>query len=150
MSSDGAHLGLGAESAMKAIVGGEEAAERPMTAGEMKDWILAAQSEDEIEWDYNEAARFTAKCILKWLLADPHRSQSPAENEYEKDQGGKLVFNARGGLNLITPGWHERMKAEGIEVATGITGFQWGWAVNAARRCLELDPLPNPAIITIG
>jgi hypothetical protein len=33
--------------------------------------------------------------------------------------------------------------------ALGITGFQWGWAVNAARFAESLPPEPNPAIITV-
>jgi hypothetical protein len=32
----------------------------------------------------------------------------------------------------------------------GITGFQWGWGVNAARRLVELPPQPNPAIVDVG
>lgn len=31
-----------------------------------------------------------------------------------------------------------------------LTGFMWGWAVNAARHILKLGAVPNPAIITVG
>jgi hypothetical protein len=32
----------------------------------------------------------------------------------------------------------------------GCSGFQWGWAVNAARSILNLDAVPNPALMTIS
>lgn len=31
----------------------------------------------------------------------------------------------------------------------GLTGFQWGWAVNTAAYLLEQAPVPNPAIMTL-
>jgi hypothetical protein len=31
----------------------------------------------------------------------------------------------------------------------GLTGFMWGWAVNAARYSLELPLEPNPAIVVL-
>jgi len=30
------------------------------------------------------------------------------------------------------------------------SGFQFGWALNAVRAIVELPPVPNPAILTIG
>ena len=29
------------------------------------------------------------------------------------------------------------------------TGFQYGWGLNAARRVLDLPPMPNPSIVTL-
>ena len=146
--SDGAHLGVSAERALGTILGAEEQPKEGMTAGEMKDWILACTATDAT--DYDGMARYAAKLVLEYLLADPKRAQIPTENEYEKDENGDLVFNDEGGLNLVTPDLYEVMKADGIDLSSlGLTGFMWGWAVNAARRCLELGPVPNPAIVTI-
>jgi hypothetical protein len=40
------------------------------------------------------------------------------------------------------------MKDEGVDLgALGLTGFQWGWAVNAARYALSELPVANPAIL---
>lgn len=48
---------------------------------------------------------------------------------------------------VVTAGWYEQMKDQGVMPALDLTGFMWGWAVNAALRCMELPPRPNPAII---
>lgn len=147
--SDGAHLGITAGDAMKAVIAGDQPEKPPMSAQEMKDWILAA--DPTVEFDYDECARYAAKLIMEWLLEDPRRAQFPVENEYEKDASGQLVFNSQGGLNLAERGWYDRMKEDGIPLSDlGLSGFMWGWAANAARRCLELPAVQNPAIVTIG
>lgn len=141
MSSDGAHLGYGPEESMKALVGGEQPTEQ-MTAEEMRNNILATTEADANTYD--GCGLYAAKLILLWLLADPSRAQGPPENIYEKDADGKMKWPA-----VVTErGWYDRMKADGIKInELDLTGFMWGWAVNAARRCLELPPEPNPAII---
>ncbi len=134
--ADGAHLGFGAEDSMKAAIGGAEPAES-MTAQEMKDQILASEMSEG--FDYNGAAMYTAKLVLLWLEEDPTRAQTPSENTYDED------------YQVVTSGWYEQIKEANDDLAEmGLTGFMWGWAVNAARRCLELPPVPNPAIMTIG
>lgn len=134
---------------MKAVIAGEQPEKPPMTAGEMKDWILSCEPSEA--FDYDNTARYTAKLIMEWLMADPQRAQFPVENVYEYDAEGRLVFNDKGGLNLVQKGWYDRMKDDGIPLdQLGLSGFMWGWAANAARRCLELPEVPNPAIVTIG
>lgn len=123
MSSDGAHIGVDAERALATILGGESAPteEECMSATEMRAWILAARPEDRMT-TYGECARWTAKLTLLWLL------QHPSDEDP-----------------------YDAMKAAGHDLgALGLTGFQWGWALNAARRCVELPPLPNPAIMDLG
>lgn len=136
--SDGAHLGVGAERALGTVLGNDPqpAAEERMSAGEMAEWVMAATSADANSYD--GCARYAAKLVLTWLLEDPTRASSPPENEYDD------------AYNVTTPGWYDRMKADGSPVASlDLTGFMWGWAVNAARRCVELPPSPNPAIVSI-
>lgn len=51
----------------------------------------------------------------------------------------------------VRDGLYDVMKAEGIDLAElELTGFMWGWAVNAARKVLGDGPVPNPAIVEIG
>ena len=101
--------------------------------------------------DYGECARAVGGEVLRWALANPERyARTPAETEitWPELPDGKKDYN-----NPIygRQGLYDVLKADGIPLEElGITGFQWGWAYNAARRCLELPPEPNPAIITIG
>ena len=48
-------------------------------------------------------------------------------------------------MKRVEPEWH----AAHYDVFGEMTGFMWGWGVNAARRCLDLLPVHNPAILTI-
>lgn len=149
--SDGAHLGISAEEAMKAAIGGVEPT-TVETVGEMRDRILSTTIDEATSYD--GTATYMAKIIIEAFMADPALAQVPTENVYEEDANGRLVFNAAGGLTLVTDGlWtvlKARMSPADLAAVEGMTGFMWGWAVNAARRCVELPPVPNPAIITIG
>lgn len=130
--TDGAHLGFSANDSMKAAIGGEQPTES-MTVQEMKDQILAAELSSD--FDYNGSAMYAAKLVLLWLLEDPARAMTPSENVYDDD------------FNVITYGWYDRIEETNDEFnGLDLTGFMWGWAVNAARRCLELSPVSNPAI----
>lgn len=140
--SDGAHLGVSAERALTTILGGDPppAEDEQMGIVEWRQWIMLP---DQEPLDYGEYARRVARMVLEFWLEDPQRAQIPAENVYEED--------AAGCLTVITPGLYEVMRQHGLSLTElGITGFQWGWAVNAARRCVELPPVPNPAIITVS
>lgn len=148
--TDGAHLGVGARRALGTIVGGEEqpSPEEQETVAQMRERILAMTRVQAT--DYDSTATYAAKLVLTFLLDDPARALIPAENVYETGPDGRLVFNDKGGLNLVTPGLYEVMKDHGIPIDDlGLSGFMWGWAVNAARRCVELPPVPNPAIVDV-
>lgn len=145
-TDDGAHEGVAAEAAMKAAIGGEQPAS-VQTVQEMAASIMAVTPDDANTYD--GCARYAAKLIMEWLLEDPSRAAGPTENVYELGDDGRMVWPAV----VVTAGWYDRMKEDGHAGALeqlGLTGFQWGWAVNAARRCVELPPVPNPAIVTIG
>jgi len=144
--TDGAHLGYGAEAAMKAVLGGDQPAERE-TAGQMFERIMAT-SRSEAD-TYDGCATYMAKLILLACRADPSLADQPTENVYGRNPDGSADYDT-----VTTPGlWEvlqDRLDPADREAVSGMSGFMWGWAVNAARRCLELGPVPNPAIITIG
>ena len=115
MSDDGAQLGYGAEAAMHAALGGEQPSDEDReTAEQMAASIMALEADPGT---YDGTPRWTAKLIVLWLRQDPQRAQLPTENVYERDEAGKLVFNTDGGLNLVEPGWYDRMKRDGFDLA---------------------------------
>lgn len=145
--TDGAHLGVNAKRALDTILGGEPSptAEERQTAEEMRAEIMALT---ECPNTYEGTASWTAKLILEWLLANPSRAQEPSEMEYDWDADPDRGADGMKPGFTKALGWYEQMKRDGIDLADlGLSGFMWGWAVNAARRCLELPPVPNPAII---
>jgi hypothetical protein len=36
------------------------------------------------------------------------------------------------------------------EILMGMSGFQWGWAHNAARTLCEMPEVQNPALVVMG
>jgi hypothetical protein len=154
MSDDGAHLGYGAEAAMRGALGDTETP-KLMTTTEMREYI---ESAPETPDTYDDFGRLVAKYTLAFLDRHPEGSALSADSEYEwpGEAEGKPDWNAT--PTIKTEGLYDYMKRaepEWFETAraaafTEMTGFMWGWAVNAARRCLELPPVANPAIVTIG
>lgn len=149
--SDGAHLGYGAEAAVHAVLGGAQP-EHLETAEEMRDRIMATTVE-EAHGTYDGCATYMAKIILTAFTLQPELAQVPTEPVYETDDDGRMRF-VDGNPVVVHPGLYEvlkqRITADDRDVAKEMSGFQWGWAVNAARRCVELGPVPNPAIVTIN
>lgn len=143
MSDDGAQLGYGAEDAMKAVIGGEQPT-KVTSAGEMGARIMAL-TEDTYEHTYDGTADWTANRIISWLMQDPQRAQSPTENVYGVRDDGTTDYET-----IAVPGWYDRMKDDGFDLSElGLSGFMWGWAVNAARRMMELPEVSNPAIVSL-
>lgn len=154
--SDGAAQGVSATRALDTILGGAEqpADEEKMSVAEMLDKLLAAPpcTDPAAMAGYGECAESVAGEILRWAYANPDRyANTPAETEItwpeKADGSGKDYNNPIYGRR----GLYDVLKDDGIALDTlGITGFQWGWAYNAARRCLELPPVQNPAIVELG
>jgi hypothetical protein len=144
MTEDGAHLGYGPEAAMRGAIGGERP-KKLMTAMEMRELIEQAR---EPATDYNGSGLLAAKYVLGYLERHPEDSEAPADSEREYDAAWKVIGTKVVGLTDLI----ERKEPETAAAidAVGLSGFLWGWAVNAARRCLELPPVHNPAILTIG
>lgn len=149
--SDGAQEGIGAERALDTILGGQPAPEIAEQASreEVEHRIRATPLDDRS--GYGSCADAAARAVLEYLEADPERLNIPTENVYETDSTtGNVVFTSDGDLHLVTSGLYERMKQDGVPLSDlGLSGFQWGWAVNCARWILDAPPVPNPAIFTI-
>jgi hypothetical protein len=156
--NDGAHQGVSAGRAIRTILGGEpEPTEvERMSPAQMLDWLRSCPPFDrnnpEVDDDtYSECARYAAKLVLDWLLADPRRAQSPVETVYDWNGDPEHGVGGMNPAHVIERGWYDRMKADGIDLASlGLSGFMWGWACNAARYAVELPPAPNPALITVS
>jgi hypothetical protein len=152
--NDGAHVGVGAKRALDTILGGDPSPteEECETVEQMRERILAAPIEAK---DYDGAATACARLILEAWKKYPQLVEVPHENIYLKDEAGNLVI-VDDGLVQLVPGLHAALKSlyrdrqEALEILTGLTGFMWGWAVNAANRCLDLPPVANPALLEIA
>lgn len=147
MTDDGAHIGVGAERALKTILGGEgqptEAERR--TPQQMAEYLLAPSSG---EMDYDEAARVAGGIVLRYLQRHPEDAELEPYDDYTWPDGfdGPSVISAHG-----IKGQMERKepKARAALSDLGLTGFLFGWACNAAKYALGLPPVPNPAIVEI-
>lgn len=154
MSDDGAHLGYGMEAALKGALGGEEPPTR-LTVQDLRERIEAASDTPD---GYDACGNACAKVLLHFMLRHPEAANLPASADYEwpKSADGETDWTAT--PTVVQEGVYDYLKR--IEPETyhrhrehifgELTGFMAGWAVNAARRCLELPPVPNPAILEIG
>ena len=117
-----------AEDEMKTVMGGE---------AEDKEYDLAERVRNAIpaSGDYSGCAEYAAQRIMAAAARDP-RAFASAVEEYRANPYTSAIDM------LLTP----EDRAEIIESGWGITGFQWGWAVNSALYLMEQPPAPNPAI----
>ncbi len=125
MSDDGADLNMPAAGAMKAALGGDQ----PERLSDEAFEAMIRQATDA--GSYDGCANVAARAVLEHLEAHPEH----------------LALDAEGGL-------YDHVKASASAEAKAafseMTGFMWGWAVNAARHILKQKPVPNPAIVEIG
>jgi hypothetical protein len=104
--------------------------------------LLDAEFGDESA--YARVCDLIAKRVLDWLRAHPDRHDAPADSEVDWPNG----YN--GDAVVTRWGVYDLMKADGIELSGyGMTGFQWGFAVNLARYALGLPEVANPALIDV-
>jgi hypothetical protein len=160
MSDDGADLGIGAESALKVVLGGEPQEEQvTRTPAELRAMIEAVPVESRFyrPSGYGDGANATAKIVLHFLERHPECALMPAESarEWPKKDDGTTDWNGTptvtqegiyDAIKRLEPETYERHREH---VFSELTGFMWGWAVNAAKYCLDLPPVPNPAIVEI-
>lgn len=154
-SSDGAMQGLSANDALKVILGGQSEDDQVHMYPE--DFEKTIRHAPEPPWDYSndgysQCANWLARQILEWLEKDPINQTLPIDTEYIwfKDENGAIDWNKKPAKGVL--GWSDLMKEDGYfpDGMYGCTGFQWGWACNAARKIVGLTSIPNPAIMTIG
>jgi hypothetical protein len=154
MSADGAHLGVSAERAIKTILGGEPSPEEGdadvMDVNAMREWLLSAAAEHAMD-SYDECARYAGRLILESFLADPDLAQLPGETEYDWEADPDHGTHGMKPQFVVHRSLYDVLEERGVPLGDlGLSGFMWGWAVNAARRCVELGPVANPAIMTVG
>jgi hypothetical protein len=151
--SDGSQQGIGADRALKTILGGEPSPEKEeeRTPQFWRDRLLA--KDDDIG-GYEAHAEVMAKYIVLALKRMPRLACCPNESVYLTNDEGKidwdsptiLVSDLSDVLKKVYPDEAHPFRRALSEA----TGFTWGWAFNIARYALGLPPQPNPAIITIG
>lgn len=157
MSSDGAHQGVSARRAIGTILGGEPPPEERdrRSPDEMSAWLFSATGPPFAEGDdgYDQCARYAGRLFLEVFLTDPSIANAPVEDDYDWEadpdhgtKGMKPEFIKRLGVGERLRNRFPEIRQELSDL--GLSGFQWGWAVNAARYCVELPPEPNPAILT--
>lgn len=156
---DGAHLNVDVESAMGKIVGGEEV-RYVLTDEEFEQNVrfVSAEPGGGVS-GYERTGWLLARGILETYETFPMLQTWPSEPVYLRDDRGNMVWSDGRGVRLsvglsetiktLHAGGH--LKTAGyLDAYEGCTGFQWGWAVNAARKVLGLGAVPNPAILEVG
>lgn len=160
LSDDGADLGITAERALRTVLGGEgqPAEDERDTPEVVRARVMASLSRAEPR-DYGDAADMAAGMVLTYF------DRTPEARDWPAGRGGKWVDVETGEPWTGDPQWdrmeyrpapgpdlYEQVKAmsEGRLSDLGLSGFQWGWAVNAAKYAVGAPPVPNPAIMTVG
>ncbi len=153
--TDGAHFNVGAEAAMKAVIGGE-VPPTPPTDYEFEQQIRNApiRTPDgrKAEFTYDSAANAIARIVLEAYEQYPQLQEMSDDHVFLRTKDDKIDWSNPIALNVTLYDVIKKLHPEGTierEVMADATGFMWGWAMNAARKILGLGPVPNPAIMTI-
>ena len=133
--SDGS-LNYRPSDAVKAIFGDEEARQHNDQAQTIAADVLAKAASGE--WPdppenyddegYDYCCLWTAALIVRFCT----------------DRPGLITQSGDDIWNVI-----KNLKEASVLNGFGLSGYQWGWAVNTAKRVMETPPGPNPAIMTI-
>lgn len=161
--TDGAHLGIGAKTALGKIIGGKEIPEDSvMSEAEFEAHIRGIDYSDVTVLTYDTSATAIAKMVLDALEKYPVLQTVPTEKVYLRDEDGAVLSPDKDenyGFQKMIPisaDLYAVLKllyganSIEVEILKDSTGFMWGWAVNAARSILGLGPVPNPAIIEVS
>lgn len=98
---------------------------------------------------YSGAANACALLILNMYTKYPETTKLPESHFCITASSGEFIplnVNIYDVLKRLHPVDTDEYKY----VLSELTGFMWGWAVNAARKILDLEALPNPAVMTFG
>jgi hypothetical protein len=151
--TDGAHLHLTADAAMKAVVAGVPPPEL-LTDEAFEQMIRQAPYPETWEEDgvgYAAYANYTARLILEMYEQYPMLRDVPSEWVFIRNTHGDPNYDLGSAVTTIDDIF-KRLHPDGTpgrKVYSELSGFQWGWAMNAARSILRLGPVPNPAILTV-
>lgn len=149
--SDLAHQNVDARTAMGLVIGGGEVPVAPSDA-EFEERIRNTPIIQET-FSYDTAADATARVVLEAYERYPQLQLLPEDHEYLRGPDGEVDWGNPITINVTLYDVIRKLYPNGSEVyeklLIDLSGFMWGWAVNAARKILGLGPLPNPAIMTI-
>ena len=146
--SDGAHLNIGVEDAAKAIIGGQEQPE-PITDEQFESMIWNAPIHENL--GYNGGGNAMARIILEAYEKYPELQDLADEYVYLGDTlmtDNPIVLNVT--LYDVLKKLHDTNSPEYKFVMVELTGFMFGWALNAARKIRGLSPMQNPALMVLG
>lgn len=179
MSDDGADLGLSADTGMRAVMGDEEAQEAPRRSPEELLTDMRADQGDSYAGTANRTALAVLDLFESQPETRDWPAESPGKFVWmtEPAMAADAVRDADGvpgeevsktwmnehpeetfPFNLTDyvkdgPDLYQTLKEARPDLVEGtleeLTGFMWGWAVNAARYVSGLPAVPNPAIVTI-
>ncbi len=92
----------------------------------------------DAEAGYENSARYVAKVYLAAARRDPVVFRAALDDYRESHDVTALDA-------LLTPEEYRVAIAD-----AGITGFQWGWAMNTVAYLLEQEQVPNHALINLS
>jgi hypothetical protein len=170
--SDGASLNIPADAALGAILGDEdpeqlsdeefEASVREADtdrliylsikwqeereAPDYYEKILERTKESGMSESYGLTGDVLARGILEMYEKYPETQELPEEHLYTGDY--KVHLNTT--IVDVFKQVYDEDSPYRKYAFSGCSGFQWGWAVNAARHILKLGSLPNPALFTVS
>ena len=155
--SDGANIGVSSERALKTILGGAPPAseDERRTPGQLREFVEQQRGTS----GYDATACEACWRVLLTFEARPETKTWPAEIPYEVtcdcDPSNPAPGHFKEHYRPVGPNLYAAVRehTDGIGdmgiADLGLTGFQWGWAVNAAKYIVGAPPVPNPAILTI-
>ncbi len=146
--SDGAHLNIPANDAMKAAIGGEDTT--VMTDADFEQMIREAPLGLPMsDYDYGTYSNAVARIVLEAYETYPQLQTISDEHVYLQDAEGNTLWEPPGpiALNKSLYDIIKMIYEEHEEFFMEMSGFQWGWAMNAARKVLGLGAVPNPALV---
>lgn len=103
-------------------------------------YVAAADADDPRGAAYENAANHAVKVYLAAARRSPVRFKKALDRYRSKEDSGQSLDA------LLTA----EERAIVLEGRWGLTGFQWGWAINTVAYLLEQPSVPNPAIIILG
>jgi len=152
--TDGAHLNMNPDESLKAVLGGEEPnhVPDPLTDEEFEKMIRTAPMSGD-GFDYDTCSEVCARLVLEAYEKYPVLQTLPMESRYLTFADGKSDFDNFYAIDTtiydVMRKLYDDNSNEYKLIFSSLSGFMWGWAVNAARNILGLGPVPNPALITI-
>lgn len=154
-------MGVGADRALDTILGGKPSPDESeqQTPEQVRERITAVLARGGSPQGYGDCADMVAGMVLAFYEKRPEARDWPTEpkGEFVGPDGAPFNTNVHPWpegyeFRQSGPDLYKEVKAfsDGKLGDLGITGLQWGWAVNAARYASSLNPQPNPAIVTVG